>query len=319
MHLLSTVSWNLIQVDLLSNLFHVYIMDHAYRRLAVVALLTAIVLPLGDLWMSNTSYTYAKLHLFIVAPAAFLYLIPPRPLSGVDPKLRQFGYCVMVVLAVVAVVYSVAGWDRILYQTGVISCTTSYGSLFHVPYEEWLWCVDHTMLVALWVMSIWRSRLVPQTQHGSHLFRFVTTVLFLALAYLGYVLQTYGKNYFYLGLTLLHTFPIYALHFATVGHIYVQYPYECFLGFIVPSVYVLAVDTYAISKGIWGVTEEFTTGTYLLGMRAEHVVVYTLTTGLASQTMVGFLRCAEIYQARSKGKESSTIKSMIGGIVDLWR
>ena len=86
-----------------------------------------------------------------------------------------------------------------------------------------------------------------------------------------------------------------------------------------PSVYVLAVDTYAISKGIWGVTEEFTTGTYLLGMRTEHVVVYTLTTGLASQTVVGFLRCAEIYQARSKGKESSTIKSMIGGIVDLWR
>ena len=294
-------------------------MDPSLRRLAIIALLTALVLPLGDLWMSYTSYSYAKLHLFIVAPVTFLYLIPPRPLSHVSPRLRQISYFIMAVLALVAVVYSVTGWDRILYKTGVITCSMSYGSLLYVPYEEWVWCVDHTILVALWVMSIWPSRPVPQTRQKCPIFRLAMAAVFLVLTYLGYVLQTYEQNYFYIGLTLLHTCPILALHFATVGHIFFEYPCEYFLGFVVPSLYVLVVDTYAISKGIWGVREEFTTGHYVFGVRLEHAVVYTLTTVLASQTMIGFMRSAEIYLALTKGSKRSTIKSVIGGIVDVWR
>ena len=82
-------------------------------RLAIITALTAAVLPLGDLWMSLTTYSYVKLHLFILAPAAFLYFVPPRPLSKTHPGVRQFGYICMLVLAVVAVTYSVAGWDMI--------------------------------------------------------------------------------------------------------------------------------------------------------------------------------------------------------------
>ena len=271
--------------------------------------------------MSLTSYSYAKLHLFILAPSALLYFLPPRPLSNVKPGVRSAGYSFTVVLGVIALVYSVTGWDRILYQNGVISCSSSYGSLFYVPYEEWCWCIDHTMLVCLWVMSIWDSRPVPQTRGSSHFgFRIVSTLALLAVAYFGYILQGYGKEYFYIGLTLLHTFPILAIHFATIGHIYLQYPGQCFISVAVPSVYVLGIDTFAINKGIWSVTDEFTTGTFLFGIRMEHIVVYTLTTLLASQSVVGFLRCAEIYQAVQKrnSEERSTFKSVFQGIAFLW-
>ena len=285
-------------------------MDTTSRRLTIIAVLIAVILPLGDLWMSLTTYSYAKLHLFILAPLALLYLVPPRPLSNVHPGVRQFGYTMMLVLAVVAVVYCVAGWDRILYQTGVIICTNSYGRLFGVPYEEWFWCVDHTVLACLWVMSIWHSRPVPQTRRSGHIgFRVGSSLVCLALAYYGYILQGHGKKYFYLGLTLLHTFPIFALHFATVGHFYLQCPCECILGILVPSVYVIGVDTFAIYKGIWQVSEEFAIGSHVLGIRTEHIVIYTLTTALASQAMVGFLRTAETYQAIRK-RTGSSIKSV---------
>ena len=285
-------------------------MDTTSRRLAIIAVLIAVILPLGVLWMSLTMYSYAKLHLFILAPVALLYLVPPRPLSNVHPGVRQFGYTMLLVLAVVAVVYCVAGWDRILYQTGVIICTNSYGHLLGIPYEEWFWCVDHTVLVCLWVMSIWQSRPVPQTRHSARVgFRIVSALVCLAVAYYGYILQGQGKSYFYLGLTLLHTFPIFALHFAASGHLYLQCPRECILGILVPSVYVIGVDTFAIYKGIWQISEEFTIGSHVLGIIIEHIVIYTLTTALASQSIIGFLRMTEIYQAIRK-KTGPSIKAM---------
>ena len=289
-------------------------MDPTHRRLAIIVLLTAIVLPLGDLWMSLTSYSYAKLHLFILAPVAFLYLIPPRPLNNAHPEVRRVGYAVTLILGIVAVVYSVAGWDRILYQAGVVLCSSSYGSLFSVPYEEWFWCVDHTALVCLWVMSIWKSHPVPtKTRESAHVgFRLVAMIAFLAMSYYGYILQNQGKNYFYLGLTFLYTFPIIALHFATVGHMYLQFAREYALGVVVPSVYVLVIDTYAIHKGIWRISNEFTTGIFVLGISLEHLLIYTLTTALASETMLAFLRFAEIYRAVQKESRASLISVALG-------
>ena len=197
-------------------------------------------------------------------------------------------------------------------QTGVIHCSTSFGALFYVPYEEWLWCADHTMLVCLWVMTIWSSRPVQQKRGDSFVgFRIVSTLTFLVLALIGYIILSRNKNFFYIGLTLVFTCPIFALQFAKVGHIYLQYPREYIVGFIVPSVYVLAIDTLAMKKGIWSINPEFATGNYILGMPMEHMAIYTLTTALASQSMIGFLRNAEIYQTIPKDeKGASSIKSM---------
>ena len=279
-------------------------------RLAIIAVLTAVVLPLGNLWMSLTTYSYVKLHLFILAPAAFLYFVPPRPLSKAHPGVRQFGFTIMLVLAVVALTYSVAGWDHILYGSGVFSCPSSLGSLHDVPYEECFWCIDHTLLASLWVMSIWRSRPVSHV-HGNPrvVFRAASTFVCLAMAYYGHVLQGQGKNMFYLGVTLQHTFPILALQFAVSGHAQLQCLRECILGAVVPSLYVIGVDTFATYKGIWKITEGFTSGKYMLGIEIETIIVYTLTTSMASQAIVGFIRFAEIYQVLQK-KTGSTLKAV---------
>ena len=284
-------------------------MDDAARRMAIIALLTALVLPLGDLWMSLTSYSYAKLHLFIIAPVAFLYFVPPRPLSDAHPGVRRFSYTMMFIVAMVAVVYCVTGWDQILYQTGVYTCSNTFMTLLHIPIEEWVWCVDHTFLAGLWVMSIWRSRPVPLSSSSARVgFRAVAALACLAVAYCGYVLKIQDKSQFYIGLTLQHIFPILAIQIVMSGHIYLQCPRECLFGILGPSVYVIIVDVYAVVKGIWKSADEFTTGIEVFGIKVEYIVVYTLTSSMASQAMVGFIRIGEIYQALRK-KTGSPIKA----------
>ena len=260
--------------------------------------------------MSYTSYSYAKLHLFVVAPVAFMYLVPPRPMCDASPEVRQFGYTMMFVIAVVAVVYCVTGWDQILYSTGVYSCSSTFMTILHIPIEEWVWCVDHTLLAGLWVMSIWRSKPVPEKQRSARFgFRAASALVCLTVAYYGYMLKISDKSYFYLGLTLQHIFPILALQFVVSGHIYWQCPRECILGMLGPSVYVVMIDVYAVIKKIWVCSDEFTTGVDVYGVKIEYIVVYALTSSMASQGIVGFIRFGEIYQAMMK-KTGSRMKSI---------
>ena len=77
--------------------------------------------------------------------------------------------------------------------------------------------------------------------------------------------------------------------------------------------YVLAIDTYAIHKGIWRISDEFTTGISAFGIVSlEHLLIYTLTTALASETMLAFLRFAEIYHAVRKENGASLLSVVLG-------
>lgn len=285
-------------------------MDPSLRRLAIIALLTAIVLPLGDLWMNLTSYSYAKLHLFIIAPVLFLYLVPPRPLSNAHPQVHRFAFTMMLVVSLVAVIYCVTGWDRILYQTGIYTCSSTFFTLLSIPIEEWVWCVDHTFLAGLWVMGIWQSRPVPQKRRSAHIgFRAAAAFVCLVIAYYGYTLKIQDKSQFYLGLTFQHIFPVLAIQFVMSGHLHLQCLRECILGVLGPSIYVVMVDVYAVIKGIWQSSDNFTTGIEVFGIKIEYIVVYTLTSSLASQAMVGFIRLGEVYHYVRKSTGASVIKS----------
>ena len=289
---------------------------NSMSRLAIIAALTAVVFLLGNLWMSLTTYSYAKIHLFILAPAAFLYFVPPRPLSKAHPVVRRFGYTIMILLAVIALTYSVAGWDHLVFETGVISLSSSFGSLYNVPYEECLTCIDFTLLISLWVMSIWRSRPVSQIRGSAHVgFRAASTSVCLAMAYYGYILQGHRKNMFYLGMTIQYLFPILALLFAVSGHLYLQCLRECILGFMVPLLYVIGIDTFGIYKGIWQVSDKFSSGKYVLGINIDNILVYALITALVALPIVGFLRHAEIYQVQRK-KTGSTLKAW--AVIYVW-
>ena len=141
------------------------------------------------------------------------------------------------------------------------------------------------------------------------MFRFASALACLAVAYYGYTLKIHDKSLFYLGLTLQHIFPILALQFTVSGHIYLQCPRECILGLLGPSLYVILIDAYAVIKKIWESSDEFTSGVDIFGIKIEYIVVYTLTSSMASQGIVGFIRFGEIYQAIRKRTGYSMVKS----------
>ena len=270
------------------------------RQLTIIAVLTAVAWFLGELWMSQTKYTYAGLHIFVLAPIGCLLLVPPGLLSKSNPTVRFVGHAILVLLCVVAALYSVLTWDGVLFSKGVVYICDrleSFGSLLEVPYEEVLWCVNHTLFVGFWVMSIWRAdRPVPKTRGSSLLgFRCAAAVACLAIAYYGYVLLGKEQKYFYLAVELVWIFPILGLECFLGGHMCVQYAREYALGIIVPSAYLIGIDKWAKYRNVWCLSEEFVMGAAVSGMVFEQELVYVLTTALVVHAIIAALRSTEIY------------------------
>ena len=252
--------------------------------------------------MSQTKYTYARTHIFLLAPIVLLFLVPPGLLSKSKSTVRFVGYAIVALLCVVAVVFSVLTWDRELWSKGAVylgDTSESFGSILEVPYEEVFWCVDHTIFAGFWVMNIWRAdRPVPKTR-GNNLvgIRCAAAVACLAIAYYGYVLLGKEPKYFYLAVQLMWMLPNIAIQYFLVGHMYVQYAREYILGIMVPSLYIIGIDTWARFRNVWRISEELVVEEAVSGLVLEETLVYVLTTALIVQGVIGALRSTEIYLA----------------------
>ena len=276
------------------------------RQFAIIVVLTAVVWLLGDFWMSQTKYTYARAHIFLFPPIVLLFLVPPGLLSKSKLTVRFVAYVILFLFCVVAVPYSVLTWGRVLWSKGAVflgvsSILESYGSVlkFNVPYEVAVWCINHTLFVGFWVMSIWRAdRPVPKTRGSSLLgFRFMAAVACLAIAYYGYTLLGKEPKYFYLAVQLMWIFPVLGLQYFLGGHLLVPYAREYVLGIIVPSAYITGIDMWATYRNVWGVTEELVVGAAVSGLVFEQELVYVLTTTLVVHGVIAALRLTEIYLA----------------------
>ena len=71
---------------------------------------------------------------------------------------------------------------------------------------------------------------------------------------------------------------------------------------------MIAIDTFAIYKGIWQVSDKFSSGKYVFGINVDNIIVFVMITALVSLPIVGFLRHAEIYQVGRK-KTGSALKA----------
>ena len=274
------------------------------RQFAIIAVLTAVAWFLGDFWMSQTKYTYARTHIFLLAPILLLFLVPPGLLSKSNPTVRFVVYALLVLLCTVALMFSVLTWDRVLWSRGAVflgytSTLESYGSVLKVPYEEAVWCINHALFVAFWIMSIWRAdRPVPKTRGSSLLgFRCAAAVACLAIAYYGYILLGKEPKYFYLAVQLIWIFPVLGLQYFLGGHVFVPYAREYILGIVVPSAYIIGIDMWATYRNVWGVAEELVVGAAVSGLVFEQELVYVLTTTLAAHGAIAALRLTEIYLA----------------------
>ena len=219
-----------------------------------------------------------------------------------NPTVRLVVYIALGILSIVAVVFSVLTWDQELWGKGVVYVTHPsevYGTLYSVPYEECLWCVFHTFIAGLWTLSIWDcGKPLPKKMHSLFAARCTVAVVCLGVAFIGYSMVESGeKKLLYLGVQLMWAFPVFAVQFGLNGHMYLLFARKYVLAVIVPAVYVVVIDTWAIYRDIWDTDKTFTMGVTIFGLMFEQLLVYFLTTVLAVNGMVSAITTAEFYVA----------------------
>ncbi len=277
-------------------------------RLSIIAALTALTLVVGGVWMSLTQFTYARLHIFVLVPTALLVFVPPFPLSDFsDSTVKRTLFILPPVMSVVALTYTIV-WDNYLALQNIVTFSPPIlGFFVYLPYEEYLWSIDHSLLAMFWTMSIFPIKPVPKTRNRHVWFRISTTLACILLTALGVALHKYGHaSLLYLSIALIFMPPVMAIHYLATGQHLVYYPWEWFLGVLVPSVYTILLDRWALHVGVWKISEVHTTGLDLLGFKFEHVLIYTLPTVLIVQSVIITLRMVQVYKVHRYYCKSTT-------------
>jgi len=235
--------------------------------------------------------TYLQFHLLFLAPPLLLLGAAARRRSLRDPVAtpRVWGYdarAVGIALMVTAAFVYTTPWDNYLIAVGA----WGYGDgsvLFragHVPFGEYLFFVLQPVLTAFWLyrlpMDVGPLEITaPQRALGVGLGGVVSLS--------GWWLAS-GEPGFYLGTLFVWAGPVLSLQWG-FGWTYLLERWRTVLpGVGVPTLYLWVVDRFAISRGIWYISERYTTGLEvpLLGLPVEEAAFFLLTNLFVVQGLV---------------------------------
>ena len=244
----------------------------------------------------NMELTYFRLHLFMLAPILAMIIVPPVPLLSEPREIKVIGYTTPLVIAVMAVIFSTV-WDNIIASKGVwtFQASTMVGTAGHIPYEEYFWFIDHTLIASVWTLSLWstrKTRSLPPTDPAKGI-RIAGTAACLLLTIIGAVMVMFDSTFF-LGIILIFMLPVIGYLWWIGGHLFMQQLRELILGVSVVSIYVLILDSWAVREGVWAFSETYTTGIKLMGVTLEQLGIYSLTTCLVAPSVLVCLRVTEI-------------------------
>ena len=228
--------------------------------------------------------------------------LPPPPLTYLEFHLA-FTLPVLVALALlqgrtrepwwplalitgIAFVYTTP-WDNYLVANEVWTYPPDrvWATVGYVPVEEYAFFVIETLMVGLLVRLLqarWPARPAPPNRTA----RVVGTAVFAAFAAVGVACLVAGGRWLYLGLILAWAFPILALMWGIGGHLI--WARRRLVAWAVgpASLYLWAVDRYAIADGIWDITDATRTGWEIAGLPVEEALFFTTTALLVAQGLV---------------------------------
>ncbi|MEF8883911.1 MAG: lycopene cyclase domain-containing protein [Haloarculaceae archaeon] len=230
-----------------------------------------------------TSLTYLAFHaLFVVPPLAGLVLLTwHRRRSPLGVRLGALG---VVVVTALAVGYT-APWDRFLIERGA----WFYGEgrvarwVWGIPLGELLFFVLQPLLTALWTFQV-DSPVVTGVRH-SRRDRLAGALAGLAVSAVGFGLLA-AESTLYLGAILAWAGPVLALQWAVGWRYLLAVRRRVALAVGVPTLYLWAIDRFAIADGIWTISETYTTGVGLLGLPVEEMTFFLVTNCFVVQGLV---------------------------------
>ena len=163
--------------------------------------------------------------------------------------------------------------DRVLARVG------------YVPVEEYAFFVLQTVMTGLWtrLLQAFRPIVPPPAGAGA---RVAGTLFFLACTAGGVAAFLAGGHWTYLGLIVAWAAPVLALMWGVGGQLLWARRRLLAWAVLPPTVYLWVADGYAISQGIWDITDATRTGVELAGLPVEEALFFFVTNLLVAQGLI---------------------------------
>lgn len=215
--------------------------------------------------------TYLQFHLVLTLPLlALLWYLTP----SYEPKRRRRGAAGLAILVSIAFAYTTP-WGSYMIQRGV----WWYGegvvaaSLLSIPLGEYLFFLIQTLIVGLYLY--WRG-FDPSYEPGdfARFPRIAGVGVGATLFGVGLWMAVQQDSWLYLGGLLAWVGPVVALQWAVGGGYLVRRPRAWIEAALVPSVYLWAIDRWAIGRGLWIISDQYTTGIAPFGLPIEEILFF---------------------------------------------
>lgn len=228
--------------------------------------------------------TYLQFHLVFLLPPLVLLAAPGVRTLRLRPWLAGgIGLLVLVAYA------WTSPWDNYLVASGVWGYGDGrvLGTIGYVPVEEYAFFGLQTLLTGVWtVLFMQRHDLLdpdgPQQRAGrpTVVAWLVATVVAGALALL--------EPTRYLGLILVWIAPPLAVQWWYGGRWLAGCMRALWPAWVVPTLYLWFADGFAISRGIWSISERYTTGIAVGPLPIEEATFFLVTNLVVVQGLVLF-------------------------------
>lgn len=223
-----------------------------------------------------------------------LAILPPIAVLAVVTYLRQdtrWGRTPAIglgIILVLAVVYTTP-WDNLLIEVGVwgYGDGVTFAHIWAAPIGEYLFFVLQPILTALWLFNL------DIPTHGdlrlSARARLAGVAAGVAVSAVGIAMLAAGPSMLYLGAILAWAGPILAIQWGFGWTHLVRAWKAVVVGIGVPTLYLWVADWYAISHGLWIISETYTTGIAPFGLPLEEAVFFLVTNVFVVQGLVLYL------------------------------
>lgn len=220
---------------------------------------------------TDVSFGYVLFHIVLTIPVIFVlgYLQPN--LKPIRQKRRRNNFYILILIAYI---YTTP-WDNLM----IVFDTWYYGDvvmlrIWEAPLGEYLFFGIQTIIMGLYLYFVGFDpkpiktdlRLFPRII-GSFIFFMISLFFF-------FVLLFGDQSLFYASSLITWTSPVIALQWLVGGTYILRKWKKLLITLIPPTVYLWIIDAYAISTGLWTISQDLTIGLYIGSMPIEEMLFF---------------------------------------------
>lgn len=224
--------------------------------------------------------TYLQFHLIFTVPivAVLWYLLPDY-----DATRRRRGTAGIIILVSIAFAYTTP-WGSYMIQRGVwwYGDGVVLARGFEIPLGEYVFFIMQTLIVGFYLY--WRG-FDPTYEPGDFAVkpRIAGVAVGIVMFAVGLWLVVRDTSFLYLGGLIAWVGPVVALQWGVGGGYLVRNPRPWLEATLVPGVYFWITDRFAIGRGLWVISETYTTSIIPFGLPIEEALFFVLA-GLMTVT-----------------------------------